>query len=209
MTGAVAESSRTTAGRALTVVPLRAGGGTRLKILESMALGRCVVSTTAGCEGLGFTDGRELLVADGAVAFARQTRTLLRSEERRPSPRHGSSRGRAAYDWDAIADRLLDLYGGSRLADDGRSALLLLPNDRFYGGGELVAAWMLQALAEECDLTVSRGRGAGYRGAQPVVRDGDLGARLRARDAAEGRPRAAQLRARALAARHACSSTPC
>jgi glycosyltransferase involved in cell wall biosynthesis len=90
---------------------LRAGGGTRLKILESMALGRCVVSTPEGCEGLGFTDGRELLVADGAGEFARKTLSLLESEERRLSI---AATARCAvegsYDWDALAGRLVDLY---------------------------------------------------------------------------------------------------
>jgi glycosyltransferase involved in cell wall biosynthesis len=111
VTGPVAELEPHYRRAALTVVPLRAGGGTRLKILESMALGRCVVSTSAGCEGLGFTDGQELLVADGAAEFARKTLSLLESEERRLSLAATARRAvEDTYDWDALADRLLGLY---------------------------------------------------------------------------------------------------
>jgi glycosyltransferase involved in cell wall biosynthesis len=52
------------------VVPLRAGGGTRIKILEAMSYRRPVISTTAGAEGLDVTDGRDILIADGADAIA-------------------------------------------------------------------------------------------------------------------------------------------
>ena len=55
---------------AVCVVPLRSGGGTRLKILEAMALGRPVVSTTIGCEGLEVVDGQHLLIADKPANFA-------------------------------------------------------------------------------------------------------------------------------------------
>jgi sugar transferase (PEP-CTERM/EpsH1 system associated) len=54
----------------VTVVPLRGGGGTRLKILEAMALGRAVVSTTVGCAGLEVCHGVHLLVADDPQQFA-------------------------------------------------------------------------------------------------------------------------------------------
>jgi len=59
------------------VVPLRAGGGTRLKILEAFAARVPVVSTPLGCEGLDVNDGNHLLVADTPQAFAQQTLRLL------------------------------------------------------------------------------------------------------------------------------------
>ena len=62
---------------AVCVVPLRAGGGTRLKILEAMALGRPVVSTAVGCEGLDVVDGEHLLIADNPQQFAEKTLRLL------------------------------------------------------------------------------------------------------------------------------------
>jgi glycosyltransferase involved in cell wall biosynthesis len=53
------------------VVPLRAGGGTRIKILEAFAHGVPVVSTRIGAEGISVADGKHLLLADDAEAFAR------------------------------------------------------------------------------------------------------------------------------------------
>src|SRR3990170_100478 len=61
----------------VSVVPLRAGGGMRLKILETMALGRPVVSTTIGYEGLDVMDGEHLLIADSLKEFAEKTVRLL------------------------------------------------------------------------------------------------------------------------------------
>jgi len=54
------------------VVPLKAGGGTRIKIYEAMAMGVPVVSTTIGAEGLEITHGQNILIADDAPAFARE-----------------------------------------------------------------------------------------------------------------------------------------
>ena len=68
---------------AAAVVPLRAGGGTRIKILEAFALGCPVVSTTLGAEGLQVTAGRELLLADDPEGFAGHCRRLLGPASRR------------------------------------------------------------------------------------------------------------------------------
>jgi glycosyltransferase involved in cell wall biosynthesis len=96
---------------AVSVVPLRAGGGTRLKILEAMALGRPVVSTTIGCEGLEVVDGEHLLIADNCEQFAEKTVRLLTD---RQIYQHISTNGRqlveARYDWDKIAGRLMEVY---------------------------------------------------------------------------------------------------
>jgi glycosyltransferase involved in cell wall biosynthesis len=93
------------------VVPLRAGGGTRLKILEAMALGRPVVSTTIGCEGLDVVDGEHLLIADSPERFVEKTVRLL---EDRMLYRHIATNGRqlvvARYDWDVIARQLMQVY---------------------------------------------------------------------------------------------------
>jgi polysaccharide biosynthesis protein PslH len=62
-------------------VPLLSGGGVRVKILEAMAMGLPVVSTTVGCEGLEVQDGTHLLVADTAKDFARACATLLQDKE--------------------------------------------------------------------------------------------------------------------------------
>ena len=62
---------------AILVAPLQAGSGTRIKILEAMALGRPVVSTGKGCEGLDVPHGKGILIADDASTFVRETVRLL------------------------------------------------------------------------------------------------------------------------------------
>jgi glycosyltransferase involved in cell wall biosynthesis len=59
------------------VVPIRAGGGTRIKILEAFGYGRVVLSTTLGAEGIAAEDGKELLIANSAAAFAEAAHRLL------------------------------------------------------------------------------------------------------------------------------------
>jgi sugar transferase (PEP-CTERM/EpsH1 system associated) len=65
------------------VVPLRIGGGTRIKIFEAMAMGMPVVSTTVGAEGLPVQDGKNILLADSPAAFAEATVTLLKNSSAR------------------------------------------------------------------------------------------------------------------------------
>lgn len=95
----------------LAVVPLRSGGGSRLKILEAMALGRPVVSTTLGQEGLSLQDGQEILTADDPQTFANRVVQLLEDKRRRERyAKAGRRRVEMDYDWDLLASRLLRLY---------------------------------------------------------------------------------------------------
>ena len=87
------------------VVPLRVGGGTRLKIFEAMATGKAVVSTTIGAEGLDVHHGRDILLADDAESFADSIITLLRDEELRARFERAASELAARYDWPIIARR--------------------------------------------------------------------------------------------------------
>jgi glycosyltransferase involved in cell wall biosynthesis len=75
------------------VVPLLSGGGTRLKILEAMAMQLPIVSTAIGAEGIDCNPGEHLLVADSDQEFARAVVELLRDETRR------QSMGKAARTW--------------------------------------------------------------------------------------------------------------
>jgi glycosyltransferase involved in cell wall biosynthesis len=68
---------------AVCVVPLRSGSGTRIKIFEAMAMGKSVVSTTLGAEGLPVTHDRDILLADSPEEFARTIVALLRDPARR------------------------------------------------------------------------------------------------------------------------------
>jgi glycosyltransferase involved in cell wall biosynthesis len=70
-------------GAGVSIVPLRIGGGTRLKIYESMAAGTPVVSTTIGAEGLEVRDGEDIHLADTAEGFASRCLTLLDSAAER------------------------------------------------------------------------------------------------------------------------------
>ena len=76
-TGFVDDIRPEVAAAQVSVIPLRVGSGTRMKAFESMALGRPVVSTTVGVEGLDVVPGRHLLVADTAEAFAAAILRLL------------------------------------------------------------------------------------------------------------------------------------
>lgn len=94
------------------VAPLRMGGGTRLKILEAMAMGKPIVATSLGAEGYPVRDGRELILADTPAAFAEGVIVLLRDEARRATLRQTARtfvEGR--YDWKAIVPRVEEVYG--------------------------------------------------------------------------------------------------
>ncbi|MCA1816664.1 MAG: glycosyltransferase family 4 protein [Acidobacteria bacterium] len=90
------------------VVPLRVGGGTRLKIFEAMAAGKAVVSTTVGAEGLDVTDGRDVILADDARAFADSVVGLLRDGARRREFEQAASALAARHDWSAVVRRFED-----------------------------------------------------------------------------------------------------
>lgn len=98
-----------------TVVPLLVGGGTRLKVLESLALGTPVVSTTKGVEGLAVAAGHDVLLADDAESFARQVLEVLNDPvlaDRLSAA--GRDLVRRHYTWDAIGDRFLALVEHTR-----------------------------------------------------------------------------------------------
>ena len=111
LTGWVEDVRPYIAQAAVCVAPLRIGGGTRLKLLEAMAMGKPVVATHLGAEGYPLADGRELLLANTPADFAARVIALLRS------PEQGAVLGRAArafvqehYDWRAIVPRLEAAY---------------------------------------------------------------------------------------------------
>ena len=92
-------------------VPLRAGGGSRLKILEAMALGRAVVSTTLGAEGLHVRDSENIVLADDAEAFANATLALLRDGALRTRlVKNARSLVEREYDWNDIVKLQLGIY---------------------------------------------------------------------------------------------------
>jgi glycosyltransferase involved in cell wall biosynthesis len=96
---------------AAVVVPLRLGGGTRLKIVEAMAMGKAIVSTSLGAEGIEAVPGRDLLIEDQPEAFAGAVNRLL--AEPVLSAQIGQSARRLAeqkYAWSAAAQALEKFY---------------------------------------------------------------------------------------------------
>lgn len=93
------------------VVPLRTGGGTRLKILEAMAAGVPVVSSTLGAEGLLVTPGSDILISDEHASWVRNLTELAQSDERRTQI---ASRAlqlvETRYDWNTLGQSLIDTY---------------------------------------------------------------------------------------------------
>ncbi len=107
VSGYVPDIAPAFAAAAVFVVPLRAGGGTRLKILESLAYGVPTVSTTIGAEGLDLVDGEHLLLGDDPPAFAARVVTLLRDRALGDRiRRNGRAVVEAVYSWQAVGARL-------------------------------------------------------------------------------------------------------
>lgn len=93
------------------VIPLRIGGGTRLKVLEAMAMGKVIVSTALGCEGFDLVPDQELVITDAPAEFAAAVVALLNDAERRK--RLGRAARRFAgsrYNWRTIVPRLERVY---------------------------------------------------------------------------------------------------
>jgi len=110
LTGYLDDVRPVVGGSAVCVVPIREGGGTRLKILEAMALGTPVVATSKGAEGLDVTHGHDVLIADEPDDFAAQVLRLLRDQGlRRRLAKNARRLVEERYDWVQIGERFVDL----------------------------------------------------------------------------------------------------
>jgi glycosyltransferase involved in cell wall biosynthesis len=93
------------------VVPLRVGGGTRLKILDAWAMGKAVVSTSVGCEGLAARDGENILIRDEPRAFAEAVALVLRDVGLRKRLESAArSTAEKVYAWPVIGEPMLREY---------------------------------------------------------------------------------------------------
>lgn len=91
----------------LTIVPMRIGSGTRIKILHSMALGLPVVSTSLGCQGLAVTDGHDILIRDTPDQFVEAIVMLMRDHQLRTQLRTaGRKLVEERYEWTFIFEQL-------------------------------------------------------------------------------------------------------
>jgi polysaccharide biosynthesis protein PslH len=96
---------------AVSVVPLRAGGGTRLKILESMAFGRPIISTSIGCEGLNVYNNENIIISDKPEEFAWKTIELLQNVDfREKISKNGRNLVEHNYSWESIAKKQIQIY---------------------------------------------------------------------------------------------------
>jgi glycosyltransferase involved in cell wall biosynthesis len=102
VTGSVPSVEPWLAGAMAFVVPLRVGGGTRLKIFEAMSAGRAIVSTSIGAEGLPVESGTNILLADTAPAFADAVIRVLTDEPLRKRLGRKALELAAEYDWSSV-----------------------------------------------------------------------------------------------------------
>ena len=111
VTGAVDSIASHLAEASVVVVPLRAGGGTRLKIYEAMAMAKPVVSTRLGAEGLAVRDGEDIILADDPATFANAVVRLLTDASARSSLGTAAAATASRFGWPAIAtefERILE-----------------------------------------------------------------------------------------------------
>ena len=119
LTGWVEDVRPYITGGGIYVIPLRIGGGTRLKVLEAMAMGQAIVSTSLGSEGFNLLSGQELVLADTPADFAAAVVTLLRDAERRRELGDAARRfAETRYDWHMIVPRLERVYTAGSIRPD-------------------------------------------------------------------------------------------
>ena len=93
------------------IVPLQSGSGMRMKILEYMALGRPVVSTAKGCEGLTVTNGKNIIIADRSDEFIKALSMLLKDDSQaKELGREGRKWVENEYDWRVYKDTMRGVY---------------------------------------------------------------------------------------------------
>ena len=99
------------------IAPLRIGSGTRLKILEALACGKAIVSTSIGCEGLAVTHYKDILIADRPEDFAKAVITLMKEKGLREKlGKEGRRLVEERYDWGGIVQVMKEVY--KNVADD-------------------------------------------------------------------------------------------
>ncbi len=127
VTGYVPDPTPYIANSACLIVPLRSGGGMRVKILEALARGIPIVSTTIGYEGIDLVPGKHLLVADTPEAFAAAVVRLLRDPSAGAAlAEAGRARLLEKYDWTAVCpamDAVYERLAAPRRVASGGSAL--------------------------------------------------------------------------------------
>lgn len=111
VTGAVEDVRPYLSSAKVVIVPLLVGGGTRLKILEAMAMGKAIVSTSVGSEGISVKDGHNIIIADTVDQFTQGISLLLENDALLTQIGDNAKEfSRLHYDWKIITTKLHDLY---------------------------------------------------------------------------------------------------
>lgn len=106
------------------IVPLLAGSGTRLKILEAFSMKKPIVTTTIGCEGIDAVHGESAMIADEPEAFARNVVELLQNTElQRKLSANGYELARSCYDWSIIGNQIEAVYQNLALPTNHQEAM--------------------------------------------------------------------------------------
>ena len=122
VTGKVADMRPYLWGAKISVVPIRIGGGTRLKIYECMAAGLPVVSTTVGAEGLRYKNGEDILLADDPASLANACLSLLGDESARSAiARNALELVQREFSWEAVSREFEKILEANRLGREGGS----------------------------------------------------------------------------------------
>jgi glycosyltransferase involved in cell wall biosynthesis len=110
VTGRVEHIQPYMAGASIYILPFRMGSGTRLKLIEAMASGMAVVSTTLGVQGYSVSGGKELVLADNALEFAEATLELLNDSQSRQRLGREARAFSRQYDWRLIIPKFDEVY---------------------------------------------------------------------------------------------------
>jgi glycosyltransferase involved in cell wall biosynthesis len=122
LTGYLPDIRPHVADAACCVVPLRVGGGTRLKITTAWAMGKAVISTSLGCEGLAAVDGENLLIRDTPAEFAAAVQAVVRDPDlRRRLERNARATAEQLYGWPIVGRRMTEAYQALAGARGARS----------------------------------------------------------------------------------------
>lgn len=112
--GFVADVGQAYQQAAIVLAPLTASAGTNIKVLEAMAMGKAIVSTSAGVNGLDLAANRDFLLANSAAQMALQIEALIASRALRKSLETNARQTALLYDWRAIAEKQRALYNSLR-----------------------------------------------------------------------------------------------
>jgi sugar transferase (PEP-CTERM/EpsH1 system associated) len=111
VTGYVEDVREYIAKAAVFIVPLKVGGGMRIKILNALAMSKAIVSTSVGCEGIEVTDGKNICVANREEDFARKIIELMLDREKRERiGKNGLELIRKKYTWEKMASLIEEEY---------------------------------------------------------------------------------------------------